>query len=315
MPHRFASRRTVAVKALGLGGLLLGAVLACDLPFAPGTEDYAAELLARKGRIADVEDVVTDTRPGHVVRDFRITSTSGLVVRGRLRVPTDAGPTDRRPTVLILGGVNRGADAITLIRDGLPQVGAALWYPEELDAEDAAEALRNLDRLTDVAWDIPASVLLALDYLVTLPAVDTSRLALIGASFGGFFAPAAAATDPRIANLGLLYAGGDLAALLAAHLEEEIPPAAAILGAEMAALRLQRLEPVRYVPDVAPRPVLLVNGLYDDVVVRESARALIRATVPPKDVVWLPTGHLDPDNEPLLQELVDTAVARMPVLR
>lgn len=288
---------------------------ACELPFAPGTGDYAAQLRARKGELADVRIEGVDTVADYEARDFRLTSTSGLVVRGRVRVPLDAGPSDRRATVLILGGIDRGADAITLIREGLPQVGAALWYPEDLDAEDAAEALKNLEGLRDLAWDIPAGVLLAVDYLLGLPEVDPSRLALVGASFGGFFAPAAAATDRRIANLGLLYTGGDLAALLAAHLVEYVPPAAAILGGEMATLRLQQLEPIRYVPDVAPRPILLVNGLYDDLVVRESAEALIRAARAPKDVVWLPTGHLEPDNEPLLQEIVDTALARLPILQ
>ena len=311
MPVPFPSTIRVLGAVFGVA-LFLGA---CELPFAPGTDDYVAELLRRKGEIADVVSEVTDTAVGHRIHDFRITSTSGLEVRGRLRLPDEAGAKDPRAAVLILGGIDRGGDAITLIRDGLPQVGAALWYPEALDAEDAAEALRNLETLKDVAWDIPASVLLTLDYLVGLPAVDPDRLALVGASFGGFFAPVAAATDPRVTNLGLLYAGGDLAGLLAAHLEEEIPPPAAILGADLASLRLQRLEPVRYVGAVSPRPVLLVNGLYDDLVVRASAQALIRATRQPRDVVWLPTGHLDPDNEPLLQEIVDTALARMPVLQ
>lgn len=303
----------VIAAALILG--LAAALLSCELPFAPGTANYAAELLARKGEIASSSSQVTATTAEHEYRDFRVTSTSGLVARGRVRIPTDAAPGDRRATVLILGGVNRGAAAIDLIRQGLPQVGAALAYPEALDAEDAAEALRDLDALTRLAWDIPASVLLALDYLVGLPEVDPDRVAVVGASFGGFFAPAAAATDERIANLALLYTGGDLAALLARHLADEVPPAAAVLGSELAVLRLQQLEPVRYVGDVAPRHVLLINGEYDDMVARESAEALIRATRQPKDVVWLPTGHLDPDDDPFLEALVDTALARMPVVR
>ncbi len=295
--------------------LLVGMHPACDLPYAPATEDYAEELEARKGELLTVVSETADSTATLVVRDFTLTSTSGLVVRGKVRVPRDASASDRRPAVLILGGIQRGADAITLFRDTLPQVGAALWYPEALDAEDAADALRNLETLEEVAWDIPASALLALDYLLTLPEVDPGRVAAVGASFGGFFIPAAAAADARFVSLGLLYTGGDLAGLAAAHLDRRLPPAAAVLGAEMAMLRLQRLEPVRYVGDVAPRPVLLVNGLRDDLVVRTSAEALIRATNPPKDVIWLPTEHLDPDNEALLQELVDTALARLPGVR
>lgn len=305
-------RHLPAAVALALGLVLTGG---CDLPVAPGSDRYIEELVGRKGRVVAVEVGPPAEVDGLILTDFRITSTTGLVVRGRLRVPSDATADDPRPLVVLLGGIERGGHAIDLIPPGLPHVGAALWYPEALGAKDAADALTNLDRLTDVALDIPASILLALDHLVELSVVDPARVAVVGASFGGFFAPAAAASDLRIANVGLLYAGGDLAGLLAAHLEEEVPPAAAMLGAEMAALRLQRLEPTRYMSHIAPRPVLLVNGRDDDLVVRESAEALIRAARPPKDVVWLPTGHLDPDNEAFLQELVDTALSRLPVLR
>ncbi len=305
------SSRAAAFRTL----FLVAGLTACDLPVAPGSGGYAAEIAERKGRLETVEVGAATESDGLLLSEFRVTSSTGLVARGRLRVPVDATAADPRALVVLLGGVQRGGDAIDLIPSGLPHVGAALWYPEALDAEDAADALRKLDRLEEVALDVPAAILLALDHLAKLDVVDPARVAVVGASFGGFFAPAAAASDPRIVNLGLLYAGGDLAGLLAAHLEGEVPSAAAVLGAEMAVLRLQRLEPVRYMARVAPRPVLLVNGIDDDLVVRASAEALIRATQPPRDVVWLPTGHLDPDDEAFLQELVDTALARLPVLR
>jgi dienelactone hydrolase len=309
------STAAAGLVALVLWAPVLGALTACDVPFAPAAADYAAELRARKGELEAVSSDVTGNTASHVIHDFRLTSTTGLEVRGRVRIPRSADALDPRPAVLILGGIERGGNAITLIRDSLPQVGAALWYPESLDADNAADALRNLETLKDVAWDIPAGVLLTLDYLATLPAVDPGRMTVVGASFGGFFIPAAAAADERVMSLGLLYTGGDVAGLMAAHLEGEIPPAAAVLGSELAALRLQQLEPIRYVGDIAPRPVLLVNGLHDDIVVRSSAEALIAATNPPKDVVWLPTEHLSAGKTELLQELVDTAIARLPGIR
>lgn len=308
LARRIADRLPVPIL------LLLLPLAGCELPFAPGADDYPAELLARKGRLVSVTSRETGRTDELVLRDVTLRASTGLVARLRVRTPLGADA-DPRAVVLLLGGVDRGGDAIDLIPPGLPQVGAALWYPDALDADDAADALRRLETLTELVLDIPASLLLALDYLAALPETDAARIAVVGASFGGFFVPSAAVADERIANVGLLYTGGDLAALLAAHLEAEVPPAAAVLGGELATLRLQRLEPVRYVGAISPRPVLLVNGLRDDLVVRESAEALIRATRQPKDVVWLDTGHLDPDDEPLLRELVDTALARLPVLR
>lgn len=287
----------------------------CDVPFAPGVADFREELTARKGVLVSAEVEVTEVQPGHVIRDFVLRSTSGLEVRGRFRTHPDAGPDDPRPVAILLGGVERGGNAISLLPSDLHGSAAALWYPAALDAEDAADALRRMEELAAHAWDIPASILLTTDWLATRPEVAPDRIAVVGASFGGFFAPAAAAADDRLRNVALLYTGGDLAGLLAAHLGEVIPPAAAELGGELAALRLQRLEPLRYMEAIAPRHVLLVNGLDDDLVPRRSARALIDATHPPRDVVWLPTGHLDPDDEMLLRELVDTALSRLPVLK
>ena len=295
--------------------LLLAALLACEVPFAPGMDDYRRELRERKGDLVSAEVVLTEAEAGHLTHDFELRSTSGLVVRGRLRVHPDAGPDDRRPVAILLGGIDRGGDAVALLPPELYPSAAALWYPEALDAEDAEDALRRMDELARIAWDLPAAILLAADFLAARPEVDSSRMAAIGASFGGFFVPAAAAADTRLRNVALLYAGGDLAGLLGHHLESEAPPAAALLGGEMAALRLQRLEPVRWMADIAPRHVLLVNGQDDDLITRGSAEALIRATRPPRDVVWMATGHLDPDDEPFLRELVDTALSRLPVLR
>ena len=117
---------------------------------------------------------------------------------------------------------------------------------------------------------------------------------MVGVSFGGFFAPIAAAADPRFRNVGLLYTGGELHRLIVANVDG-LPPAATALGAELAVLRFQRLEPTRYLARIAPRPVLIVNGLFDDQIPRRSAQALYDAARPPR-------------------ELVDTAFSRLPLL-
>ncbi|MEJ2216204.1 MAG: alpha/beta hydrolase [Gemmatimonadota bacterium] len=156
------------------------------------------------------------------------------------------------------------------------------------------------------------------DYLATRPEVDPRKIVLIGVSFGGFFAPAAAAADTSFVNVALLYTGGDLrglAAELASSRIDELPDAFTILASDLASLPIARLEPRLYVGRISPRPVLLVNGLRDERVPRASALALHNAARPPKDVLWLPTAHLEPGDTALIVELVDTAFARLPAFR
>lgn len=295
----------------------LCAAAGCDLPLSSPQEDLAAALEARKGRIVNVTETVPALPEGHRLLDLRITSSSGLEVDARLRLPLDATAGDGRTGVVLIGGWDTGRRAVRLLPDGIDELVIAPDYPmRPEDGDERSDLGRRYDELRDRAWDVPAVVLLLTDYLATRPEVDRDRLALVGASLGGFFSPIAAAADPRLRNVALLYTGGDLRAIVDANLDADDAPAAARrFGTELALLPLQRLEPVRHVGRIAPRHVLIVNGMDDDRIPRGSAERLMDAARSPKDALWLPTGHLDPDSTRLIGELVDTAFSRLPLLR
>jgi hypothetical protein len=46
----------------------------------------------------------------------------------------------------------------------------------------------------------------------------------------------------------------------------------------------------------------------------QAVRALYAAAREPKTLIWLTTGHLLPTDRPLIRALVDTTLARLPVL-
>jgi hypothetical protein len=46
----------------------------------------------------------------------------------------------------------------------------------------------------------------------------------------------------------------------------------------------------------------------------KAVRALYAAAREPKSLIWLTTGHLLPTNKTLIRALVDTTLARLPVL-
>jgi hypothetical protein len=110
-----------------------------------------------------------------------------------MRADTDGRP---RPTVMILGGgdttceelfywgggaaaVRRGYNAF--LWEGPGQVGAYALDPELTYRPD---------------WEVPTRY--AVDYVLSRGDVDAERLALTGHSFGGYFAPRAAAYEKRI---------------------------------------------------------------------------------------------------------------------
>jgi fermentation-respiration switch protein FrsA (DUF1100 family) len=80
-----------------------------------------------------------------------------------------------------------------------------------VDMPGQGEALRHRKLVSRFDYEVPVAA--AFDYLQRRPEVDPERLALIGRSFGGYYAARAAAFDKRLracAIFGALYDGVDL---------------------------------------------------------------------------------------------------------
>lgn len=282
--------------------LLLSACAITSPPVAPGAIDRFME---RRGELVYVDTV----QIAEGVKEVRLRSTSGLDFLARVTIPRPS--TAPGPGAVLTGGFDTGRRAANLVPEGASAVVISPEYPE-IALE--TEALADLERVRQLSLEHVARLLLCLEYLVSREDVDPDRLAIIGVSFGGFYAPAAAASDTRFQNVALMYAGADLSLLAGLQLEEEIPAPAATLVGEILALHLNPIEPIRWIGRIAPRPILFVNGLDDERIPRRSVTRLQRAAGSPIDRVWLPTGHLEPGARGLAQELVDTAFARLPVL-
>jgi hypothetical protein len=290
-----------------LAGLLAAG---CELVAPPVPEALTEELLALRGELAAVEEFWAGT--GRL--ELRLRSTSGLQFDARLRFPADAAPGERFPAAVLTAGFESGRAAVDEIPAGTRAVSVSPDYP--MLGEGRAGERVSAARIAALSLEHVARLLLLSEYLLTRDDVDPERLSLIGVSFGGFYAPAAAAVDPRFRNVALMFAGGDVASIVGRQVELAASAPAGILTGDVIALFLQPIEPLRWIERISPRHVLFVNGLFDDRIPRSSAERLHdRQAAGSRDVVWLPTGHLEPGDVELIAELVDTAFARLPVLR
>lgn len=275
-------------------------------PVSPGTVDA---FLSRRGELAQVQE--TPAGPGRM--EVRLRSTTGLDFMARVTFPPDAAPGERFPAAVLTAGFEAGRAAVDEIPSDLRAVSVSPDYPPL--GETRVGELVGAEETRVLSLEHVARLLLVADYLLTRDDVDPERLSLIGVSFGGFYAPAAAAIDRRFRNVALMYAGGDVGAIVATQVAALGPDAAGVLAGDVIGLFLRPIEPLRWVGHISPRHVLFVNGLLDHRIPRSNAERLHAASEGPEDVVWLPTGHLEPGDAALIQELVDTAFARLPVLR
>jgi hypothetical protein len=238
---------------------------------------------------------------------------AGETATGRLLRPRRGkGPF---PAVLLNDGRELNSAAV----DYLPAefgdvVVLSLDYPARLPEEfDPLTLLVQSDQVRRELRRIPRLFSLGGAYLSQRTDVDSTRLALVVTSFAVPFGVQAAAEDHRFRNVGLIYGAGDLRAVLEANLSLE-PRFLRSLASWLALQLYGEFEPTRYVAGIAPRPVVMVNGRDDPQMPVRAVRALYAAAREPKALIWLTTGHLQPTDRPLIRALVDTTLARLPVL-
>jgi dienelactone hydrolase len=117
----------------------------------------------------------------------------------------------------------------------------------------------------------------AFDFLVEQKKADAKRIGLFGNSRGAIVGAIAGAADRRLAAVVLLN-GAHFDALEREHL-----PAAC---------------PANYIGRISPRPLLMLNGLYDQDHVKEtSVDPLYRIAREPKLILWSETGHAPPSEK------------------
>jgi fermentation-respiration switch protein FrsA (DUF1100 family) len=292
--------------------LLIGLVVAtCSR--GPATARELEDLRALRGDLVRVELGATGRHGRYVTTRVRLGSSTGLAATGVVTRPA----------------VDTGCFAAVLLQDGreensgvsrrLPAdfgelVVLSLDYPEEVPYSiRLRDVLLHGGSLRDASRRIPALFSLGATYLARRPDVDSSRIALAATSFAVPFATIAAAMDQRFRNVVFVYGAGDLPAVLAANLRD-VPSALRRPAAVLAMRPFAALAPERFVDRIAPRPLVMINGLDDPQMPTEAVRRLYDAAGEPKSLVWLRTGHLMPTDSSLIRALIDTAFARLPIL-
>jgi dienelactone hydrolase len=125
----------------------------------------------------------------------------------------------------------------------------------------------------------------AFDVLLAQERLDPKRVGLVGHDFGAMYGALAVATDPR-PKVFVFIAGTQSFSDWFLYLPKREEGARARFVSELAPL-----DPVKYLPKIAPRPVMLQFGRTDFHVKRPAAEALASAAEDPKTVKFYEAGH------------------------
>jgi hypothetical protein len=287
-----------------------------------------AEVTAVRGELARVawgeEERVPGSQPGTeaTILPFRAESTRGVDAQGLCKFqPQGAGALGLAGAeaaaiehlFLMLAGQGTGARAVRLLNLPPGHAVVALDYPyrgsRALGRWD--RALANMPAMAAAARVTAASLSLAGLALRGHPALARADVTLVGASFGGPFSILAAAAErERYRGLALLYAFARLDLVLGQLLARAhwAPPARAFAHWILARL-VRPYEPVDHLPRLASMPLLILNDMEDAIVPQASIAALHAAAPPGARIESVSGGHVRPDADQLIAELVARVIA------
>lgn len=295
------------------GGLLLLVLVAAGW-LALQLRTKEAYFAARRTTVATAEVAPTRVEAGGFLSQaVRVVGANGLAVELRvLRPPVDGA---RHPLVVLLGGHRTGRNAVDLLGAPGPLVVAALDYPYDGPERPRGwrQSLAAIPAARRALLDTPPAVWLALDWLLAQPWVDPGRAELVGVSLGVPFAAVAGAGEPRFGRVWLIHGGADNRAWLEHNLGSKVKSdrlrhLAGGLGYLLA--HGPTLEPERWVPRIAPRPVIIIGAREDRRLPARLVEQLHAAAGAPKELIWTDGGHIDRRPE-AVRQLLDVVRAHM----
>ncbi len=296
------------MRAATKNGLTLGGVALCIGLFHLAhlsLKDYGPEFQSRRGVLSRAELVPAGGTDKCEKFWLALRSENAFTVECGLLVPRrKAG---RYPAIIVLGGKATGKDAVDFALDINDVILAAPDYGYTPRPEyTVPQLLWDVPEIRRALLDMVPAVMLLTDYLFTRPDVDTTKLVLVGYSFGAPFVPTIIRYDRRAAAAFVVYGGGDLRSLIRHNVRRYRGAFVSEMVGWLGELLLRPLEPLRSVEYISPIPLVMINGTADEQIPRANVERLYRNAREPKKIIWLESMHVHPRNPELTARIIRT---------
>ena len=288
-----------------LGSLLFLAFFGSLLIFFLSIRDYSRYFQSTRGigKSISIHEYACDafTKKSWLT----INADNGFIVQAGLLVPYDS--TKKYPAIILLGGMATGKYAVDYALNIDNVVILAIDYPNEpRESYTFWTMLWDVPKMRTALFDMVPSAILAEDYLFSRHDVDTTRLILLGYSFGAPIVPAIVAHDRRAAVAAMVYGGGELTSMIRHNVARYESVWLSDFVGRLGGVLLYPLEPMKYADKISPIPLVMINGENDEQIPRYNTELFFHAAKEPKKLIWLKSKHVRPDNIELTRHIITT---------
>lgn len=237
--------------------------------------------------------------------DYHLQAESGENISVYCSFP-DSIPVSGLPVMVIMGGLHIGRQNFSFIQSPGNNILIIYDYPYSPEYWYEGTALTEIPKIRNAVLDVPSRLVWLLNWIRKQAWADSSRISVLGYSFGALFIPAVyrlAKSHELSLEAGIIcYGGADIRRMLYTNLKKNHEPARILLS-YFAATAINAVEPAHHLPYLQ-NEFLLINGNKDRQIPEESWLLLHRLTPDPKTILILDEGHMHPDKPALTQKLV-----------
>lgn len=235
-----------------------------------------------------LDDSVTLLDSGdYLLYDVTFTSVHDKRVTGLLSIPKRFN--QALPVIILIHGVGdrKTVDYIEAGHQYFIEAGYAVYRIDvdqhgDRKTQDYDFSLRDgyrywtRDIISQTVFDLRR----AIDFIETRPELDYERVGVFGISLGGIIGTIFSAVDERVKVPVITLAGGNLTLMFGTDaVSEDVQNFFSII------------DPINFVEDIAPRPLLMINAENDEVIAPITSKMLFQAAKEPKEIIWYPSRH------------------------
>ena len=262
-------------------------------------------------QLIEIKTVFDSTLMGRrFYSDVQILSIETDTIKAIISFPLDY-KNKSFPVVTILGGLRIARQNFSFIRDPGENIIVIFIYPYQAEQWGNGFIISEIPRVRKAILKTPAQIVELNNWIQKQTWTDTSRISVLGYSFGAFFLPAveqvaslnSVKTGPSIMS----YGGADFELLLKKNLKVKpkwFRPAVAWFGATL----IYAVDPIHHASNMKGS-LYLINGLRDEQIPRASWQLLHQMMPESAKIDLLDEGHMHPRKPQLTQKLVDMSRA------